>query len=98
MEDELLQLGDAAALREKEGQSLQVQTSPEGQTCLLTYLHPVDVGRMVPAATKHHGSFTAAVGNQTLIGLDPDVLSPVRGVEAPAALELRGTDTSQLQS
>lgn len=53
-----------------------------------THLHLVDVGWMVPAAAELHLSFTAAVWDELLVPLQPDVFGPVCVVVTSTALKL----------
>lgn len=54
-----------------------------------TYLHLVDVGGMVPAATADGGSFTAAVRNGLLFQLKPHIADPVCVVVTATTLKLK---------
>lgn len=59
---ELLQLGDAAALQRPE-ERYSTEANESRVCCWGTHLHPVDVGGVVPPATHGGDGFTAAVGD-----------------------------------
>lgn len=60
-----------------------------------TYLHPVDVGGMVPEAAEVSGSFTAAIRNELIIRLDPHTVCPVRVVVTATTLKLGGIESRE---
>lgn len=81
-----------SSLNTFQSQSSSTQQPLSGK---LTYLHLVDVGRVVPLSTAGGDGFTAAVGHQPALRWrrgDVHAGRPVVGVVAAAALELEGEE------